>query len=343
MFFSDLPHDTIVIMLEFISDYRTLGRIACVNSLLSGLALDDDLWKAQARLFLPSQRFQTQLSLVTDSADASWKGWRRYFMLIRMQGKVQQIASFIIEASAKGMPSARFLQETRDAMSKMLDLRLSTGGCIGPGGTRALSQVLAENRCLQTLDLHGQLMRPEGVEALSAVLPDCVSLVSLVLSQNKLGPKGCDALATVLPRMKIVSLDLRSNFLGPAGGASLATALGTKTTTVERLFVDDNNFGDAASAQLLSLLGSRLRMLFIRENGLSKHSAEALRRVIDAHSGKTVSIVDASLMSASGGSRRETATNFSKKVVAELRASARSKGINVRIPDAQEKSGCCCS
>ena len=143
----------------------------------------------------------------------------------------------------------------------LLDLRYND---MGPEGGKALVGALKQQKTLlvRTLYLEGNRLGDDGAGALASLL----ELEEVYLGQNEIGPEGAAKLAPTATR-HWKKLYLEGNHIGTAGAKSFLTALlqqedydetksSDTTTTLEKLYVDNNGMDKDISQKLGAALGS---------------------------------------------------------------------------------------
>ncbi|HEY7310894.1 MAG TPA: TIGR02996 domain-containing protein [Gemmataceae bacterium] len=139
-------------------------------------------------------------------------------------------------------------------------------------GSRA-AELLADFRCLQGIDLHGQQIRDEGAEYLarSSKLAD---LKLLQLGQNGLGLRGVTALLSSPYLTKVEELDLSNNRPGGDWIAALASA---DARRFRKLSLEDNQLNGQVAVLLAdAAVLEGVRELSLRRNPVGDQGAVAL-------------------------------------------------------------------
>lgn len=120
---------------------------------------------------------------------------------------------------------------------------------------------------VRSLDLsYQQFERAKKLDlaTLSSNLATNTSLASLTLSFNKLNDNDANILAIFLSHNRVLQhLDLRANNIRNAGIASIAENLVTKHTSLKRLFLFGNPFGEEGAKALLTAIRGNLDMLVL--------------------------------------------------------------------------------
>ncbi|KAK3281841.1 hypothetical protein CYMTET_10391 [Cymbomonas tetramitiformis] len=175
-------------------------------------------------------------------------------------------------------------------------------GTYDASGINALTDALAFNTSLNTVDLSRNRIGDEGAKALAVALtPNAegvfnTSLNTLDLSNNDIGPEGAKALAVALTpnavgvfNGSLNTLTLTGNRIGPEGAKALAVALtpnaeGVFNTSLNTLHLGGNNIGNEGAEALAAALSpneegvfnTSLNTLNLENNNIGPEGAKAL-------------------------------------------------------------------
>ena len=152
-----------------------------------------------------------------------------------------------------------------------------------------LSQVLAANSSVTSLDLSDSYIHDSGAASLSQALATNSSLTSLDLSNNGIGDSGATSLSQALAtNSSLTSLDLSDNGIGDSGAASLSQALATNSSLAS-LNVNDNDIGASGAASLSQALAtnSSLTSLDLSANSIGGSGAAFLSQALATNSSLT--------------------------------------------------------
>eukprot|EP00756_Hemistasia_phaeocysticola_P018821 Hpha_TRINITY_DN1561_c0_g1::TRINITY_DN1561_c0_g1_i1::g.57286::m.57286 len=268
----DLPGDVLQIILLYVSDFRTLVRMAPLHSNICEQCSDDELWQQQVKLHIGENVMARQAEKI--QTDETWQGWFKFFVHdIRRRAALKVVEVINTSREQHQRPNAQLLQG-------VVELNFSAA-CLGTQGAEFLAATLEGNQSVEHLNVARQLVRETGIRALSPALANIPTLLVLNLESNKLGPKGGAALQDMLshPGCKLRSLNVSDNFLGEQGAVSLAGAVaGNKH--LRWLKADRNKFGDKGVAAIAKAntraRGGNVQHLSLRDNGIGSAGVDAL-------------------------------------------------------------------
>jgi hypothetical protein len=152
---------------------------------------------------------------------------------------------------------------------------LSAAASAGASAGFALGQFLGRNSSLQHLSLRGNRLTDTDIIAMSEGLAENAGLSSLDLSHNEIGPGAGPALAVVLLRSPLTELNLEWNKLQNAGGSAIIRD-GLAISDVKRVFLAWNGLGDEAAEQLGKILAtsSTVEEIDVSNNNIGPKGAE---------------------------------------------------------------------
>lgn len=154
---------------------------------------------------------------------------------------------------------------------------------IGNLGAVTLSEGLAKNQTLQILDLQGNDIGNVGIKSLAQMLEKNKTLHILNLAKNKVGNSGATSLAVALEKNNILAtLILRTNRIGKLGADKLAQAL-KKNQSLDYLDLAENRLDDEGAKSIAEALkkNSSLRTLNLSKNQITDVGATSLLRALE--------------------------------------------------------------
>ncbi|XP_068756018.1 protein NLRC3-like [Montipora capricornis] len=160
---------------------------------------------------------------------------------------------------------------------------------IGAEGATSLSQALAVNTSLTTLNLHDNSIGAEGATSLSQALAVNTSLTALDLSFNSIGPEGATSLSQALAvNTSLTTLDLCNNSIGAEGATSLSQALAVNTS-LTTLNLHYNSIGAEGAFSLSQALAvnTSLTTLDLYENSIGAEGATSLSQALAVNTSLT--------------------------------------------------------
>ena len=174
--------------------------------------------------------------------------------------------------------------------SSLTSLNLSVNG-IGDSGATSLSQALAVNSCLTYLNLSENSIGDSGATSLSQALAVNSSLTNLDLTTNLICDSGAAYLSQALAvNSSLTYLNLTQNFIRDSGAASLSQALATNSSlTVLDLtgnyWIDDD--GALSLSQALAV-NSSLTYLGLDANRIGDSGATFLSQALAVNPSLTI-------------------------------------------------------
>ena len=160
---------------------------------------------------------------------------------------------------------------------------------LGNSDAVSVSQVLAANSSLTSLDLSGNAISQSGASCLSHSLIANSSLTSLYLSGNIIGDDGASCLSqSLIANSSLTTLDLSGCSISQSGASCLSHALITNSSLTS-LYLCENDIGDDGAACLTQALkvNCYLTNLDVSENGISESGASFFSQVLSANSSLT--------------------------------------------------------
>jgi Ran GTPase-activating protein (RanGAP) involved in mRNA processing and transport len=151
-------------------------------------------------------------------------------------------------------------------------------GGIGPGGAKALAEMLRWNSALTYLNIEGNEVGEEGAGAIAAALEHNSTLQWLECGAGSVGDGGCRFLAQMAERnTSLTRLDLHHNHLGDGGAFSIGAAL-ARNTTLRNLDLSGNSFSSVGLASLFAGLDANttLRLLNLAQNAEGEGVQDAM-------------------------------------------------------------------
>ena len=183
-------------------------------------------------------------------------------------------------------------EQARAAICQLGKLEVLCLGGNGINDERVADMADIVTKCgksLTRLDLRYNDLGLKGIQTLCRAIVDgqCEKLSCLHLEGNKVGDDGCQHIAEALGNSYISELYLGDNGIGPAGAAHFSNALATKSTKLEKLFLEGNQIkaeGAEALAKALEGLwansedgaGITLKHLYCDNNGVGKDGTKRL-------------------------------------------------------------------
>ena len=160
-------------------------------------------------------------------------------------------------------------------------------GCrVSGSGVALLSQVLAVNSSLTSLNLSGNGIGNSGATSLSQALAVNSCLTYLNLSENKIGDSGATSLSQALAvNSSLTNLDLTTNLICDSGAASLSQALAVNSS-LTYLYLTQNSIRDSGAASLSQALAtnSSLTVLGLSHNHIDDSGAASLSQALATNS-----------------------------------------------------------
>lgn len=163
---------------------------------------------------------------------------------------------------------------------RSLDMSLNN---IQDKGTSAVANLLETNRSIKKLNLSENLIGKEGVDSISNILTYNSVLTHLDLSRNNLSCKDIQFLSNVMQTVDSIRvLDLRHNAFRSKGGKYLGDMLG-KNTSLSELYIGWNYFGDEGLRFLCSGLKNNrsLEVLDVCWNNIGHEGAECISEFLE--------------------------------------------------------------
>lgn len=158
-----------------------------------------------------------------------------------------------------------------ESLADLRELRLAYNK-LGDEGAEVLATA-EQLTHLTLLDLRDNDIGASGAEELIAA-EQFSRLECLLLDVNKLGNTASQALASARHMTRLKKLSLRQTGFGPKGARALASA--AHLAGLRELLVDWNPVGDEGVSALASAAWSRLRLLVLRNGGISDEGVRAL-------------------------------------------------------------------
>ena len=172
--------------------------------------------------------------------------------------------------------------------SSLTSLNLSVNG-IGNSGATSLSQALAVNSCLTYLNLSENSIGDSGATSLSQALAVNSSLTNLDLTTNLICDSGAASLSQALAvNSSLTYLNLTQNFIRDSGAASLSQALATNSSLTV-LDLSHNHIDDSGAASLSQALATNsfLTSLDLCDNSISDSGAASFSQALATNSSLT--------------------------------------------------------
>ena len=210
--------------------------------------------------------------------------------LSRTRGLHLHISDLDLSSVSIGGSGAASLSQALATNSSLNSLNLHWN-IIGASGATSLSQALAVNSSLTSLDLSFNSIGASGATSLSQTLAVNSSLTSLDLSENSIGASGATSLSLALSvNSSLTSLDLSHNIVGAPGATSLSQALAVNSSLTS-LDLSHNIFGDSGATFLSRALAanSSLISLNLRVNSIGAAGATSLSQALAANPSLTIS------------------------------------------------------
>ena len=163
------------------------------------------------------------------------------------------------------------------------------GNSLRADGATSLSQALAVTTSLTTLDLTYNTIGAEGATSLSQALAVNTSLTTLKLSHNSIGDAGATSLSQALAvNTSLTTLRLSSNCIGDKGATSLSQALAVNTSlTTLDLFLNSIGAEGATSLSQALAVNTSLTTLHLSENCIGDEGATSLSQALAVNTSLT--------------------------------------------------------
>ena len=172
--------------------------------------------------------------------------------------------------------------------SSLTSLNLSVNG-IGDSGAASLSQALAVNSCLTYLNLSENSIGDSAATSLSQALAVNSSLTNLDLTTNLICDSGAASLSQALAvNSSLTYLNLAQNSIRDSGAASLSQALATNSSLTV-LDLSHNHIDDSGAASLSQALATNsfLTSLYLCDNSISDSGAASFSQALATNSSLT--------------------------------------------------------
>ena len=153
----------------------------------------------------------------------------------------------------------------------------------GPSAKMIL-QALVKTSTITTLFLHNNNMTGQVAESLGTVIKNNSNLEQLDLESNNIGPSAIVILQALMENSKLKALNLNSNYMTGRVVKDLANVI-KNNYNLQKLGLENNNFGPSASVILQALKNSQLEVLNLSNNNMTGQVAEDLANVIQNNSG----------------------------------------------------------
>ena len=180
------------------------------------------------------------------------------------------------------------LSEALAVNTSLTTLDLSRNS-IGAEGATSLSQALAVNTYLTTLDLSGNSIGDAGTTSLSQALAVNTSLTTLRLYGNSIGDEAATSLSQALAvNTSLTTLDLSANFIGDEGATSLSQALAVNTSLTVLYFSHISIGAEGATSLSQALaVNTSLTTLNLSQNYIGAEAATLLSQALAVNTSLT--------------------------------------------------------
>ncbi|XP_068738348.1 protein NLRC3-like isoform X2 [Montipora capricornis] len=185
--------------------------------------------------------------------------------------------------------------------TSLTSLDLSQNSIGAEGGT-SLSQALAVNTSLTTLDLSDSSIGADGVTSISQALAVNTSLTTLDMSHNSIGAEGATSLSQALAvNTSLTTLNLSANFIGAKAATSLSQALAVNTSlTTLNLSVNSIDAEGVTSLFQALAVNTSLTALGLSGNFISDEGAASLSQALAVNTSLTTLDLSSNSIGAEG-------------------------------------------